>query len=111
MERNKLPMRLMGDTGAREGEVASLRLEDLIAKERSYFIRIRGAFFRLDWAGRPQTNRAVERVQRTILEQACRPIADLSTGPAHAHFMRPANSLSRYWKTIILDHGGSSLLV
>jgi integrase len=42
MERNKLLIRLMGDTGAREGEVASLRLEDLVAKERSYFIRIRG---------------------------------------------------------------------
>jgi integrase len=42
MERNTLLIRLMGDAGAREGEVASLRLEDLVAKERSYFIRIRG---------------------------------------------------------------------
>lgn len=41
-ERNKLLIRVMADTGAREGEVASIRLDDLIERSRTYYIRVRG---------------------------------------------------------------------
>jgi integrase/recombinase XerD len=41
-ERDKLIIRIMGDVGAREGEVANLRVGDLVARERTYFLRLRG---------------------------------------------------------------------
>jgi integrase/recombinase XerD len=41
-ERDKLIIRLMADTGAREGEVAGLRVSDLIPRERAYFLKVRG---------------------------------------------------------------------
>ena len=41
-ERDKLIIRIMGDIGAREGEVANLRVGDLIARDRTYFLKLRG---------------------------------------------------------------------
>jgi integrase len=42
-ERDKLIIRLMAEAGMREGEVASLRTSDMIAKEgRYFFLRVRG---------------------------------------------------------------------
>lgn len=41
-ERDKLVIRLMADTGMREGEVVSIRLDDLVAKDRQRFVRVRG---------------------------------------------------------------------
>jgi integrase len=42
-ERDKLVIRIMGDTGAREGEVLNLTTEDLVAKDgRFFFLRVRG---------------------------------------------------------------------
>lgn len=42
IERDKLLIRLLAETGARLGEIASLRLDDLISRERSTFVRVRG---------------------------------------------------------------------
>jgi integrase len=41
-ERDKLIIRIMADAGAREGEVAGLRVSDLIPRERAYFLKVRG---------------------------------------------------------------------
>jgi len=41
-ERNKLLIRLMADTGAREGEVVSMKREDLIERGRVHYVRLRG---------------------------------------------------------------------
>lgn len=43
IERDKLIIRVMADTGAREGEVAGLRVSDLIERDRRFhFLRLRG---------------------------------------------------------------------
>ena len=43
IERDKLLIRIMADTGAREGEVASMHVDDLVEREgRYHFVRIRG---------------------------------------------------------------------
>jgi site-specific recombinase XerD len=41
-ERDRLIIRIMGDIGAREGEVANLRVGDVIARDRTYFLKLRG---------------------------------------------------------------------
>lgn len=41
-ERDRLLIRILGDTGAREGEVVNLRLDDLIARGRRSFLRFEG---------------------------------------------------------------------
>ena len=42
IERDKLMIRLMADTGVRLGEVASVRLDDLIMRDRYTAVRVRG---------------------------------------------------------------------
>jgi integrase/recombinase XerD len=41
-ERNKLIIRLMADTGAREGEIAAVRVDDLVVRGHASFVRMRG---------------------------------------------------------------------
>lgn len=41
-ERDKLLIRLLAETGARLGEIASLHLDDLITRDRATFVRVRG---------------------------------------------------------------------
>jgi integrase len=41
-ERDRLIVCIMADIGAREGEVANLRIGDLIARDRTYFLKLRG---------------------------------------------------------------------
>jgi site-specific recombinase XerD len=43
IERDKLIVRVMGDTGAREGEVANIRIGDVLVRDgRYYYLRLRG---------------------------------------------------------------------
>lgn len=41
-ERDRLIVRIMGDLGAREGEVAALRTHDLIRRGKTWFLRLHG---------------------------------------------------------------------
>lgn len=41
-ERDKLILRLLADTGAREGEIVSITLDDLVEKGRYTFVKLRG---------------------------------------------------------------------
>lgn len=41
-ERDRLIFRVLSDTGAREGEVTRLKVQDLISRERTYFLKMRG---------------------------------------------------------------------
>jgi integrase len=41
-ERDKLIIRLLGDTGLRLGELLSLRIRDLLEETRRRFLRVRG---------------------------------------------------------------------
>lgn len=41
-ERDRLIVRIMGDLGAREGEIANLKTKDLIRRSRTWFLRLHG---------------------------------------------------------------------
>jgi integrase/recombinase XerD len=88
-DRDRLIIRLMAETGMREGEVANLRIQDLVAKEGRYFflsvrgktgqrmVPIRGALYRrLRAYMEGKTGRPRVRTERVFIAERRRPGGD-----------------------------------
>jgi hypothetical protein len=67
-----LIIRIMADIGAREGEVANLRVCDLIARDRTYFLKLRGKTGEGDSAGSTFLPRGGPLAAQEALDQALR---------------------------------------
>jgi site-specific recombinase XerD len=60
-ERDKLIIRLLGDTGIRVGELIGLRTSDLVQRDRNHFLRVRGKGSKERLVPIPQQYRRLQR--------------------------------------------------
>ncbi|MGH7921726.1 MAG: tyrosine-type recombinase/integrase, partial [Candidatus Dormibacteraceae bacterium] len=60
-ERDKLIIRILGDTGIRVGELVGLRTTDIVQRDRNHFLRVRGKGSKERLVAIPQLYRRVQR--------------------------------------------------
>lgn len=67
-ERDKLIVRILGDTGIRASELLGLRTSDLVQREREWFLRVRGKGARERLVPVPRLGQRIQRYARGIDE-------------------------------------------